>query len=193
MMIDEEVKLQKKELRGKLIAKQHNLDSRYRESASKEILEVLKKQKDYLLAGTIFIYVGQKTEMNTTLIIQDALAKGKRVLVPKTVSLGHMEACEIDSMEDLTPGIHGILEPKDLAYQMDPEKIDIAFVPCVAYTKEGFRLGYGGGFYDRFLPRGRFKRILVAFSEMEEDVLPHDVFDEKVHGILTEKGYSNLW
>ena len=192
MMIDEEVKLQKKELRGKLIAKQHNLDSRYRELASKEILEVLKKQKDYLLAGTIFIYVGQKTEVNTTLIIQDALAKGKRVLVPKTVSLGHMEACEIDSMEDLSPGLHGILEPKDLAYQMDPGKIDIAFVPCVAFTKEGYRLGYGGGFYDRFLPRGRFKRILIAFSEMEEDALPRDVFDEKVHGILTEKGYSNL-
>ncbi|SFN34929.1 5-formyltetrahydrofolate cyclo-ligase [Proteiniclasticum ruminis] len=192
MMINEEVKLQKKELRSKLIGKQRNLDSRYRESASKEILEVLKKQKDYLLAGTIFIYVGQETEVNTTRIIQDALAKGKRVLVPKTVSLGHMEACEIDSMEDLSPGLHGILEPKDLTYQMDPGKIDIAFVPCVAFTKDGFRLGYGGGFYDRFLPRGRFKRILVAFSEMEEDALPWDVFDEKVHGILTEKGYSNL-
>lgn len=192
MIVNEEVKRQKKELRKKLMDKQHNLDPMYKESASKEILEVLKKQKDYLLAGTIFIYVGQETEVNTTLIIQDALAKGKRVLVPKTVSLGHMEACEIDSMEDLSPGLHGILEPKDLAYQMDPGKIDIAFVPCVAFTKEGYRLGYGGGFYDRFLPRGRFKRILVAFSEMEEDALPRDVFDEKVHGILTEKGYSNL-
>ena len=192
MIVNEEVKLQKKELRRKLMDKQHNLDPMYKESASKEILEVLKKQKDYLLAGTIFIYVGQETEVNTTLIIQDALAKGKRVLVPKTVSLGHMEACEIDSMEDLSPGLHGILEPKDLAYQMDPGKIDIAFVPCVAFTKEGYRLGYGGGFYDRFLPRGRFKRILVAFSEMEEDALPRDVFDEKVHGILTEEGYSNL-
>ncbi|HBW12539.1 MAG TPA: 5-formyltetrahydrofolate cyclo-ligase [Proteiniclasticum sp.] len=192
MIVNEEVKLQKKELRRKLMDKQHNLDPMYKESASKEILEVLKKQKDYLLAGTIFIYVGQETEVNTTLIIQDALAKGKRVLVPKTVSLGHMEACEIDSMEDLSPGLHGILEPKDLAYQMDPGKIDIAFVPCVAFTKEGYRLGYGGGFYDRFLPRGRFKRILIAFSEMEEDALPRDVFDEKVHGILTEKGYSNL-
>lgn len=192
MIVNEEVKLQKKELRRKLMDKQHNLDPMYKESASKEILEVLKKQKDYLLAGTIFIYVGQETEVNTTLIIQDALAKGKRVLVPKTVFLGHMEACEIDSMEDLSPGLHGILEPKDLAYQMDPGKIDIAFVPCVAFTKEGYRLGYGGGFYDRFLPRGRFKRILIAFSEMEEDALPRDVFDEKVHGILTEKGYSNL-
>lgn len=193
MTINEEIKQQKKEIRSMLIQRQRSLSREYREEASVKILEVLKKQKDYLLAGTIFVYVGQNTEVNTTLIIKDALAKGKRVLVPKTISLGHMEACEIDALEDLLPGTHGILEPKDLSYQMDPANIDIALIPCVAYTKEGFRLGYGGGFYDRFLPRGNFKRILVAFSKMEEENLPHDVFDEKVHGILTENGYDNLY
>lgn len=190
--MNEEIKHLKKELRRQLIVKQQKLDKNYREEASRRILELLKKQKDYLLAGSIFIYVGKGTEVDTTLIIKDALAKGKRVLVPKTVYLGHMEACEIDSMEDLIPGTHGILEPKDLTYRMEPEKIDVAFVPCVAFTKDGYRLGYGGGFYDRFLPRGRFKRILVAYSKMEENTLPHDVYDEKVHGILTEEGYSEL-
>lgn len=190
--MNEEIKHLKKELRRQLIVKQQKLDQNYREEASLRILELLKKQKDYLLAGSIFIYVGKGTEVDTTLIIKDALAKGKRVLVPKTVYLGHMEACEIDSMEDLIPGTHGILEPKDLTYRMEPEKIDVAFVPCVAFTKDGYRLGYGGGFYDRFLPRGRFKRILVAYSKMEENTLPHDVYDEKVHGILTEEGYSEL-
>lgn len=190
--MNEEIKHLKKELRRQLIVKQQKLDQNYREEASRRILELLKKQKDYLLAGSIFIYVGKGTEVDTTLIIKDALAKGKRVLVPKTVYLGHMEACEIDSMEDLIPGTHGILEPKDLTYRMEPEKIDVAFVPCVAFTKDGYRLGYGGGFYDRFLPRGRFKRILVAYSKMEENTLPHDVYDEKVHGILTEEGYSEL-
>jgi 5-formyltetrahydrofolate cyclo-ligase len=190
--MNEEIKHLKKELRRQLIVKQQKLDQNYREEASRRILELLKKQKDYLLAGSIFIYVGKGTEVDTTLIIKDALAKGKRVLVPKTVYLGHMEACEIDSMEDLIPGTHGILEPKDLTYRMEPEKIDVAFVPCVAFTKDGYRLGYGGGFYDRFLPRGRFKRILVTYSKMEENTLPHDVYDEKVHGILTEEGYSEL-
>ena len=190
--MNEEIKHLKKELRRQLIVKQQKLDQNYREEASRRILELLKKQKDYLLAGSIFIYVGKGTEVDTKLIIKDALAKGKRVLVPKTVYLGHMEACEIDSMEDLIPGTHVILEPKDLTYRMEPEKIDVAFVPCVAFTKDGYRLGYGGGFYDRFLPRGRFKRILVTYSKMEENTLPHDVYDEKVHGILTEEGYSEL-
>lgn len=186
------IQIEKKQLRKKLLHKQGALSNAYCEEASLEIYEVIKKHKDYLLAGTIFIYVGQEKEVNTTLIIKDALAKGKKVVVPKTLSLGHMEACEIDSMEDLFPGTHGILEPKDLAYRVEPSTIDVAFVPCVAFTKEGFRLGYGGGFYDRFLPRGAFKRILVAYGAMEEAQVPVDVFDEKVHGIITEKGYQEV-
>lgn len=186
------ISIEKKELRKKLLTKQKALSKAYCEEASRSIYEAIKKHKDYLLAGTIFIYVGQEKEVHTSLIINDALAKGKKVVVPKTVSLGHMEACEIDSMEDLFPGTHGILEPKDLAYRVEPSTIDVAFVPCVAFTKEGFRLGYGGGFYDRFLPRGDFKRILVAYEVMEEAQVPVDIFDEKVHGIITEKGYREV-
>lgn len=189
---DQNIKLEKKELRKKSILKMSGLSRKYRKDASEKILGELVKHKDYLLAGTIFIYVGTDHEVDTTLIIKDALAKGKKVVVPKTISLGHMEACEIDTMKDLYPGRHGILEPKDTSYTIDPGAIDVAFIPCVAYTDEGFRLGYGGGFYDRYLPRGSFKRILVAFSEMEVEKLPRDTFDEKVDGILTEKGYQSV-
>lgn len=186
---DQNIKLEKKELRKNSIRKMSGFSGKYKKEASKKILDELVRHKDYLLASTIFIYVGTENEVNTSLIIKDALAKGKKVVVPKTISLGHMEACEIDTMKDLFPGRHGILEPKDTSYTLDPDAIDVAFVPCVAFTKDGFRLGYGGGFYDRYLPRGSFKRILVAFSEMEVDKLPRDTFDEKVDGILTENGY----
>ena len=189
---DIDIKQEKKEIRKELITKLKSLDRRYRKEASEAILREIVKQKEYLLAGTIFIYVGTETEVDTSLIIKDALAKGKKVVVPKTIELGLMEACEIDSMEDLQPGRHDILEPMNTTYKLDPEKIDVAYVPCVAYTRDGYRLGYGGGFYDRFLIRGKFKRILLAFSEMEVDSLPVDYFDEKVHGILNEKGYSEV-
>jgi len=161
---DNNIKLEKKEIRKELITKLKGLDRKYRKEASEAILKEVVKQKDYLLAGTIFIYVGTENEVDTTLIIKDALAKGKKVVVPKTIELGLMEACEIDSMEDLQPGRHDILEPMNTMYKLDPEKIDVAYIPCVAYTREGYRLGYGGGFYDRFLVRGKFKRVLLAFS-----------------------------
>lgn len=189
---DQNIKLEKKRLRQVALSKMSGFSEEYKAEASRRMMEILVRHKDYLLAGTIFIYVGTENEVNTTLIIKDALAKGKKVVVPKTLSLGHMEACEIDSVKDLFPGRQGILEPKDTSYTINPHAIDVAFIPCVAYTKEGFRLGYGGGFYDRYLPRGNFKRILVAFSEMEMEKLPRDTFDEKVQGILTEKGYYEV-
>lgn len=189
---DQSIKQEKKKLREKSVNRMSGLSKKYRKDASEKILGELVRHKDYLLAGTIFVYVGTENEVNTSLIIKDALAKGKKVVVPKTLSLGHMEACEIDTMKDLSPGRHGILEPRDTTYVISPDAIDVAFIPCVAYTREGFRLGYGGGFYDRYLPRGSFKRILVSFSEMEVDSLPKDTFDEKVHGILTEKGYMEV-
>lgn len=189
---DINIKLEKKEIRKELIAKLKGLNREYRKDASEAILREIIKQKDYLLAGTIFIYVGTESEVDTSLIIKDALAKGKKVVVPKIIELGLMEACEIDSMEDLQPGRHDILEPMNTTYRLDPEKIDVAYIPCVAYTREGYRLGYGGGFYDQFLLRGKFKRVLIAFSEMEVEKLPVDLFDEKVHSILNEKGYSEI-
>ena len=189
---DINIKLEKKGIRKELITKLKSLDQKYRKEASEAILREIVKQKDYLLAGTIFIYVGTENEVDTTLIIKDALAKGKKVVVPKTIELGLMEACEIDSMEDLQPGRHDILEPMNATYKLDPEKIDVAYIPCVAYTRVGYRLGYGGGFYDRFLLRGKFKRVLLAFSEMEVERLPVDFFDEKVHAILNEKGYTEI-
>jgi 5-formyltetrahydrofolate cyclo-ligase len=70
--------------------------------------------------------------------------------------------------------------------------IDVAYIPCLAYTKDGHRLGHGGGYYDRFLPRGKFNRTLLAFSEMEVETLPLEDFDEKVQMILTEHGLERV-
>ncbi len=189
---DQNIKQEKKEIRQKLIEKLRGLDAKYRKEASEVMMRKVITSKDYLLAGTIFIYVGTESEVDTSLIIRDALAKGKKVVVPKTLDLGNMEACEIDSMEDLELGRHGILEPTSFNYRLDPEKIDVAYIPCVAFTKEGYRLGFGGGFYDRFLVRGKFKRVLLAFSKVEVEKLPVDYFDEKVEGIFTEKGYAEV-
>ncbi len=190
--MNEEIKEQKKNLRKKLMAYRKSLTSNYLEEASRQILSHIVKSREYLLAGTIFIYVGQEDEVNTLLIIEDALAKGKRVAVPKIIGPGLMEACELEAIEDLYPHQFGILEPKECLYWVDPTTIDVAYIPCVAYTKDGHRLGHGGGYYDRFLPRGQFNRTLLAFSVMEVETLPMEDFDERVHMILTEHGLERV-
>lgn len=190
--MNEEIKQQKKILRQSLIAKRKHLTKAYREEASEKILAHVVKSREYLLAGTIFIYVGQEDEVNTLLIIEDALAKGKRVAVPKIIGNGLMEAYELEATEDLVPNRFGILEPKECLYRVEPNDIDVTYVPCVAFTKEGDRLGHGGGYYDRFLLRGKFNRTLVAFGKMEEETLPNEEFDEKVHQIITENGIERI-
>lgn len=190
--MNEEIKEEKKILRKKLMAYRKSLSKDYRDEASRQILSHIIKSREYLLAGTIFIYVGQEDEVNTLLIIEDALAKGKRVAVPKIIAPGLMEACELESTEDLYPNRFGILEPKECLFRVEPASIDVAYIPCVAYTKNGHRLGHGGGYYDRFLPRGQFNRTLLAFSKMEVETLPVEDSDEKVQMILTEHGLERV-
>ncbi len=191
--MNEEIKEQKAILRRELIHQRRKISMRDRDVASENILNHVVKSRDYLLAGTIFIYVGQEDEVDTSLIIRDALAKGKRVVVPKIIGPGLMEACELEVMEDLYPNRFGILEPKDCLYRVDPENIDVAYIPCVAFTGDGHRLGHGGGYYDRYLGRGHFGRTLIAFQEMEVEALPVEPFDEQVHQIITEKGLRKIF
>ncbi len=190
--MNEDIKIEKGLLRKKHIQRREEISKAYRDEASGKILAHVAKSRDYLLAGTIFIYVGREDEVDTSLIIRDALAKGKRVAVPKIIGPGLMEAYEVEVMEDLFPNRFGILEPKESMYRVDPENIDVAYIPCVAFTKDGVRLGHGGGYYDRYLTRGHFNRTLIAFNEMEVDALPIELYDEQVHQIITEKGLRKI-
>ncbi len=92
--------------------------------------------------------------------------------------------------EDLVPGILGILAPKPSLPLLPPEAADLIIVPGVAFTKDGKRLGYGGGYYDRYLPLCRQARLVsTAFPEQMQDALPHDIHDCTIPLILTaDKG-----
>lgn len=92
--------------------------------------------------------------------------------------------------EDFEPGVLGILAPKPSLPLLDPESVDLIIVPGVAFTKDGKRLGYGGGYYDRYLPLCRQARIVsTAFPEQMQEAVPHDIHDCTIPLILTaDKG-----
>lgn len=181
-----EIKLRKRQLRKELLARQYSLSTEYKKAASEKIRERVFKNRDYLEADTIFIYSGMENEVDTSKIIYDALSRGKRVAVPKVLSLRYMEAWRINSIDDLKPGKYGILEPQEGSEVIKPEDIDLVFVPCVSFNMFGYRLGYGGGFYDTFLPKGKFKKIIIAYHKMVYEDIPTDKFDIKADGIITE-------
>ena len=138
---------------------------------------------------TLLVYSSKPLEVDTALIIDRALAMGKTVAAPRCVpNTRDMDFYIIKSRADLVPGAFGVLEP-------DPEKCTLlrdytssaCIVPALMYDTEGYRLGYGKGYYDRFLSGYNGACIGLGYSTLIKDNLPHGKFDRKVDIIVTEK------
>ena len=192
LMEEKELVTRKRALRRELNQRQCSLSNEYKKEASLEIARRVFQSMEYQEANTIFIYCGTSNEVDTSIIIRDALKNGKHVALPKILSMGIMETLEIESMEELIPERHGILEPKEGSRKIPPEEIDLALIPCLGFSRDGYRIGYGGGFYDRFLPNGNFAKIIIAFDQMSVESMPVGAFDHKVDKIITESAYYEV-
>lgn len=169
----------KKTTRQRVLEKRGTLSLEEIETKSKRIMDKLTSMKQYQEAKTVMFYVDAKNEVQTRQAINIALAMGKRVVVPKTIKDHGLEAIEIKSLDELKPGFFGIMEPQQ-STGIDPKEIDFIVVPGVAFDRNGVRIGYGGGYYDHFLPKLRpdVLKTAVAFELQilnRLDPEPHDV------------------
>lgn len=101
---------------------------------------------------------------------------------------------EVQAFSELRPGAYGILEPDvDGAREGKIDELDVVFVPGVVFDRDGYRIGYGGGYYDRFLPKLMPQTLCVgvAFSLQVVESVPRDAFDRRLHGLVTET--ETLW
>lgn len=145
---------------------------------------------EYREAEVIYAYVDCKHEVETSDIIRAAWADGKRVAVPKVLGQD-MKFFYITSLEnDLEEGYFGIREPfeKHAADETDDEEKALMLMPGVAFDEERHRIGYGGGFYDRFLEaHPRLSRVALAFEFQVKKEVPYEAFDICPEKIVTEK------
>jgi 5-formyltetrahydrofolate cyclo-ligase len=144
-------------------------------------------------ARTVMLFTAFRSEVATIPMIERAVREGKRTAVP--VSLLAERAllpCEVrDTALDLAPGAYDIMEPPpERRRPVDPRDIDFLCLPGLAFDKQGNRLGYGGGFYDRFLELLRPDCTLaaLAFSFQMVDFVPHAPHDKPVQFVVTDKG-----
>jgi len=155
------------------------------------VIEKVLLMKEYLQAGTIMVYLDFRNEVQTGHLVQHSLSAGKRVTVPVTDVANHKLIPSLlqNYPDDLQPGTWGILEPKpDCLRSVNPAEIDLVFVPGVAFDLSGNRVGYGGGFYDRFLLQTRPHTFYIALA-FELQIKPYvypDEHDIPVHWIVTE-------
>jgi 5-formyltetrahydrofolate cyclo-ligase len=143
----------------------------------------------------IFCFVSFRSEIKTSKILKTALAEGKTVTVPKVdLRSGLMKAYIIENLnKDLRPGEYGILEPSDDCTEAEYSKIDLIIAPGLSFTKSGARLGYGGGYYDKFMAKhSDIPVCALTYDRLILDFLPVKDHDIPVDALITEKGVINI-
>ena len=180
--------MRKQDIRKIIKRKRQELNKDIKQELDKRVIDNFFNSEYIKDSNIIFIYVGMDSEINTINIINKLLDMGKRVAVPKVLSQNkEMVSLEIKSILDLNEsGSFGILEP-DISKKDVGNEIDLIIVPGLAFDKRGYRIGYGGGFYDKFLEKhNKIKRISLCYNFQIIENVRNEEFDKRVDTIITE-------
>ena len=173
----------KENLRKQFLEKRDWLSADLIDIASKQIRKHLGKIEQYRKAQTVACYHSTGSEVRTHEIMQEILSHGKTLALPR-VEGENLVFCNVKKFEDLEKGEFGIMEPKQ--YCAIVNSFDLIIVPAVAMTRNGQRLGYGMGFYDRFLAGKDIPTIALAYSKSIAKTIPHDKSDVTIDITVTE-------
>lgn len=180
----------KDEIRKEVLIKRNLLSAHAIKEKSLLIAEKLFGSKEYVDAENILIYASMKSEVITDGIIAHALESGKKVFCPKCVDTknGLMEFIQIERLSDIKEGYMGIREPVFNEHSnvfLGRAEKTLVVVPGVAFDEKGNRIGYKGGYYDRFLSKyPGIKSVALAFKEQIVDSVPAEEHDIPVRVIL---------
>lgn len=175
--------MDKKELRRQIREKKREMTPEQIESASEKLKELFLATEQYREAKTVYGYLPYNQEVRTVSMLQQALAEGKRVAVPKVYG-DEMKFIYLTDLAQVAEGYAGIPEPvADGPVADDPTAL--VLMPGLVFDKEGHRIGYGGGFYDKFLteePGHPTVALCYDFQIVKE--LPTEKFDVPVDLVL---------
>lgn len=176
-------------LRQRMKAERRNMPPELKSECDRAIQRTFFQSTSYTRSSVVLTYVSTEIEVDTLEIIRTALRDGKRVACPRCMEGTRlMEFYYINSLDDLKPGSFGVLEPEP-----DPARLyqgalhPICIVPGLAFDRLGYRLGYGKGYYDRFLANYRGWTVGLCYSACIEYKLPHGRYDRAVDRLITEK------
>ena len=175
----------KKDIRARVLKERNQLCEKEWEEKSQRICEKVAAHPSFLNAKEVYCYVDFKNEVGTRRIIEAAWQHGKRVAVPKILE-GTMEFYYIEHFSELEEGYFGISEPKAIKKASRQEALVI--MPGVAFDRCGNRIGYGKGFYDRYLKaHPNCRTLAIAFELQMVEHVPRDAFDICSEEIITEE------
>lgn len=183
---------EKERIRRRILKLRDSLSPEERREKSERIKEKLFVISEFETAKTVLLYATKKSEVETKEIIENALSLGKEVRLP-LIKGKDLLFSQILQFKELSPSTFGVLEPKKRYRRLPLEKIDLVIVPGIAFDTKGNRIGFGKGFYDRFLKKvpERILKIGLAFELQVVEAIPKALSDISVDKIITEKRIIN--
>ena len=166
----------KAELRKKILQEMKAIPREQKQAMDQALTDQFLKHPFYQEAKVIATYLSFPHEFQTQGLIEQALKDGKKVLIPKTYPKGRMDFVVYDPQQ-LVKTSFGLLEPQGNLEVVDASQIDLIHVPGLAFTTEGYRIGYGGGYYDRYLEYFSGHTLSTVYPCQIEDFSPekHDI------------------
>ena len=173
--------MKKEFLRKKYKEKRDNIKNKV--TKDNLIYQKVINNKDILSSKTLLIYISIKSEVDTIKIINYFL-NTKNIAVPKIID-NDMFFCYVTNLNELTSGKYNIPEPTNENIVTDFDNA-ICIVPGICYDKENYRIGYGKGYYDRFLSKNKIKTIGLCYKECMIEKIDNDKYDYKIDEVITE-------
>ena len=171
-------------LRKKFLHIRNNLDTTYQIQATEKIFKTLEESDIFKNSQKIFIYIGFGSEIQTEYLIKKYI-NSKEIFVPKIVN-GVMKLVKIKNWADLSVGHFNVLEPIQNDFYV--EEIDLVITPSIVFDKNGYRLGYGKGYYDKYFSVNKYKTSLgLSFEKLLQEEIPTEKHDKNVDLIITEE------
>lgn len=180
----------KKKLREKIRAQIRAFSPEEKARSDARIFRAVLSLSLYQRAKVIFVYVSLDWEIDTHALIKEALSSGKTVAVPKCLPGGRMEVYRLDDFHQLKAQTLGILEPGDGMERIAEGSLELALIPCLSCTRDGIRLGQGGGYYDRFLTdKPWIDKVALCRESLLSKNLPCEEHDIRMDAVLTETAF----
>ena len=185
---------EKKELRRKILNTRRKISPFSRQVASKKILDTLTQLSRLRKASRVHCYVGQPDEPDTLPILEWLLKQEIQLAVPCVDSQNpELQHSQLSSIESLEKGNFGILDvPSNQRIDVDLTELELVLIPGIAFDLSGGRLGYGRGYYDRFLEKTGAFRIGVCFGAQMVDQVPMESHDKRMQALVSEQGYLEI-
>jgi 5-formyltetrahydrofolate cyclo-ligase len=184
-------------LRASVLAERDGLPVPVRNERSRAIVTTIAALPDFASATSVLLTFSFGSEVETGELIAHSLACGKTLFLPLVNKESRMlELYEVSEPESqLARGTYGIAEPRpERCRRTSYAEVEWVLVPGVVYADDGFRIGYGGGYYDRLLPllAPAVPRVSAAFQFQRRSEVPHGVHDQQIDFVVSESGVYDV-